>query len=61
MTRTLLRRVARIEARQQDDVPETIGATYRNAGGAVVHVAQPERVQPGGNENYRAGIWERET
>lgn len=59
MTKALHRRVQRLEtARQDDDVAETIPAVYRDAGGAVVHVAQPERLQPG-RLDYRAGIWER--
>jgi hypothetical protein len=46
------------QAQRDDDVPMTIGATYRDADGVIVHVAQPVPVVIGGKVDYRTGIWE---
>jgi hypothetical protein len=58
----LARRVQALELAQRDDdsVTYSIPASYVDAAGAVVHVAKPAQVQPGGKVDYRAGIWERD-
>lgn len=60
MTRqTIKRRLAALEAVQQDDTALSIPATYHDEAGRVVHHAPAAPVTTSGPVDYRRGIWER--